>query len=167
MSKNLAYDSHYLTIEDIVFLHSIKDKDNINYSNAAVRLWGRGLLYEASAHYLKLTTRGRLACKGIFVGSKIQVTNKHHLPAWRGLVGEVTAIHDFKCDADGVDENGYRLLRSRPTFAVDVAFPNKPGTFVFHRLDDLDGYILVNDGYKQNNVAWEYGKVIDSPQSIV
>lgn len=165
--SNMDFDSYHLTLDDLVFLHSIKDKEYVIFSNASVRLTARGLLYEASAHNLKLTTRGHLACRGIFVGSTVQVTKSHHLRRWEGWTGIVVAIHDHKDDADGWDEYGYRLRRSKPVFSVDVKFPDRPGTYCFHHLDDLKSYFRANDGVKQNNVAWEYGKVVDSPQSRV
>lgn len=142
MTKNPKFNRNLLSLEDLEFLHDIRHKDVVKFSNESVRLFVRGFLCEHRLHALKFTPRGRFAARYVGVGATVQVSQDYHIPYMRGEVGTVISICDNNIDADGIDEYGYTIHRAKPATTVSVKFPNRVGqTWCFHRPEDLYGKI--------------------------
>lgn len=139
---NLFYNHNIVTLEDLQFLHQIKNQDLVIFSNASVRLLMRGLLEEVGYHILRLTLRGKMLARCVAVGAKVQVKDSYHLPQMHGKVGTVVNINDSFIDADGIDEYGYTIHRKKPCICVSVVFPDLPSqTWCFYKPEDLYGQI--------------------------
>lgn len=139
---NPLYNKNIVTLEDLQFLHQIKDQEYVIFSNSSVRLFTRGVLEEVGYHNLRITLRGKMLSRYVAVGATVQVKDSYHLPFMHGKVGTVVSINDAFVDADGVDEYGYTIHRKKPCICVSVQFPDCPGqTWCFYNPEDLYGQI--------------------------
>lgn len=137
---NPLYNKNLVTLDDMQFLHQIKDQERVIFSNASVRLFVRGILEELGYHNLQFTLRGKLLTRYVAVGATVMVQDSYRLPFMRGEVGTVIGINESFIDADGIDEYGYTIHRKKPSICVSVVFPSRPGqTWCFYNPEDLYG----------------------------
>lgn len=146
---NPKYDYTRMLPEHITALHNFRDFQLTD--SPCIGLLKRGLIrYIVDSvtgweyNKLVLTSRGRLARAGFFIGSRILIKS-HHINFLIGQRGTVISVKEFPSSIDGVDEYGYVIKRSIETFSVDIKIDNLQGTWCFYSIDGLSVEYIPTD----------------------